>query len=185
MGTTDKKGGTRNDEISMVDLGLFGMLVGALPKSTQLVLAGDLRQLPAVDGVALDQALQFIAAQKLVVDVRLVQTFRFSPEKAAIYARLADQGMAALQEDADGLKRVQFTKPAQLAKYLTEYAKETYLGKEAADLRQALLATPLASLAESPVARRAFTCPRPLQTLPDLRGRILRDVPIDCNLSLQ
>lgn len=88
------------DESSMLDLGLFAALIRALPQNAQLLLAGDLDQLPAVDGLPIDRAIRFLKEAGLIAHVHLTQVQRFAPEKAAAYRRIAEHGLRALEEPA-------------------------------------------------------------------------------------
>lgn len=111
------------DEISMVDQGLFAWIVDALPHDAQLILAGDLGQLPAVEGRAVDQALRFLTAQGLVDQARLTQVHRFSAQKTAAYAALQAQGLPGLTGKENEIAIQPIRKAGELAGFLADYAK--------------------------------------------------------------
>lgn len=84
------------DEVSMLDLGLLGFLVTAMPATSRLILCGDLDQLPAVSGVPVGPALEFLREHGLICPITLHKTHRFSGERAEFYRKIAADGIAAL-----------------------------------------------------------------------------------------
>ena len=78
------------DECSMVDLALFRALVVALPARTQLVLVGDVDQLPSVGAGAV---LSDVIASGAATVVRLTEIFRQAAQsKIVTSAHLINQG---------------------------------------------------------------------------------------------
>ena len=78
------------DECSMVDLALFRALVVALPPRTQLVLVGDVDQLPSVGAGAV---LADVIASGAATVVRLTEIFRQAAQsKIVTSAHLINQG---------------------------------------------------------------------------------------------
>ena len=147
------------DEISMLDLFLFTSALHALAPGAQLVLAGDLEQLPAVDGLPIDEAIRFVSEQQIVSHVHLTQVQRFSAEKANAYRWIAAQGFAALENPAvaEVIARVRIANAQALQVYADTYA-EDYLGSnEARELRVAFAR--LGENADIPpaLAERAFS----------------------------
>jgi len=114
------------DEISMVDLGLFVRLIAALPLHAQLVLAGDTGQLPAVDGIAIAEALGFLISSKLLTHIELTETHRFSATKAAVYSAIQHGGISAIDANAEGIHITEMHGTRALFRYLEQYAKETF-----------------------------------------------------------
>jgi exodeoxyribonuclease V alpha subunit len=170
------------DEISMVDLGLLALLLQAMPAGAQLILAGDLRQLPAVEGIAIDQTLGFLTTQGLAVDVRLEQAYRFSAGKAALYARIFHEGIAGLSGESGELKHEVFTQINQLYAYLTQYAEQTYLAPDTMVLRKKLLAIPFASLAASELLHEAFAFIKSRIILTELREGVLGSTALSAHI---
>jgi len=115
------------DEISMVDLGLFAALIDALPHHAQLILAGDLNQLPAVEGVPIDEALNYLRREALLTDARLTKTFRFSPQEARTYAEIAAHGLDGISEsETIKIRRASVT---EALTRIDTYAHDLFLGK--------------------------------------------------------
>lgn len=125
------------DEISMVDLGLFAALVSALPGHAQLVLAGDLNQLPAIDGLPIDATVNLLAEQGLLAHTALTAVRRFSAEKAGAYAALAKAGIAAIDNRVDGIRLTEMPR-RELMLFLAAYAAERFCTATAGALRSAL-----------------------------------------------
>lgn len=127
------------DEISMLDLFLFTSAVNALAPGAQLLLAGDLEQLPAVDGLPIDEAIRFLSEQQIVSHVHLTQVQRFSAEKASAYRLIAVQGFAALENPAvtEVIARVRITNAQALQVYADTYAEDYLDSNEARELRVA------------------------------------------------
>lgn len=117
------------DEISMVELSLFTALIDALPPHAQLVVAGDLNQLPAVGGLPVDRALALLTEQNLIQHSALTVVHRFSAEKAALYAAIAVQGIAAATDF------LQTFTPRELTHFITGYALEHYASAASNALR--------------------------------------------------
>lgn len=126
------------DEISMLDLFLFTAAVRSLAPGAQLLLAGDLEQLPAVDGLPIDEAIRFVSEQQIIGHVHLTQVQRFSADKANAYRMISAQGFAALENPAvaEVIARVRINNAQALQVYADTYA-ENYLGSnEARELRE-------------------------------------------------
>ncbi len=118
------------DEISMVDLGLFSRVIAALPAHAQIVLAGDTGQLPAVDGIAIAEALQFLQARELIAHLHLTQTHRFSAAKGATYAALQQGGLQAISPDAEGIEIRNLQSVRDLYLFADSYARENFCSVE-------------------------------------------------------
>jgi exodeoxyribonuclease V alpha subunit len=127
------------DEISMLDLGLFAAAIRALPEAAQLLLAGDLDQLPAVDGLPIDRAIRFLSAESVIAHVHLTQVQRFAPEKANAYRSIAEHGIRALDNPgvAAVVKHLQLKGPAALGDTLDRYTRERLCSKKAETIRNA------------------------------------------------
>lgn len=125
------------DEISMVDLGLFAALISALPPQTQVILAGDLNQLPAVDGIPLDATVKFLATEGLLKQTALTQVRRFSAEKAEAFAAIAANGITAITNQTQGIQSIEMAK-RELHGFLADYAKTRFCTAEAEALRAEL-----------------------------------------------
>ena len=69
------------DEASMIDIGLFHSLLAAIPKNAQLVLVGDVDQLPSVGP---GSVLADIIASNAATVVRLTEIFRQAKESRII-----------------------------------------------------------------------------------------------------
>jgi len=88
------------DECSMVDLALFRALVVALPARTQLVLVGDVDQLPSVGAGAV---LADVIASGAATVVRLTEIFRQAAQsKIVTSAHLINQGQLPELDSAPG-----------------------------------------------------------------------------------
>lgn len=127
------------DEISMLDLGLFSAVINALPRHARLVIAGDLAQLPAVDGMPIDACLDFLRAGKLVRPVNLTKVYRFSAERSQNYAHIAAKGLAGIGENADGIALRPVQNSGELGRLLDLYARERFASATAAALRERIL----------------------------------------------
>lgn len=114
------------DEISMVDLGLFARLIAALPLHAQLVIAGDIGQLPAVDGIAIGPALEFLKVHRLLRHIELTVTHRFSAEKAAIYSALQRDGITAVNGQSNGISVTRLSDTQSLYNYVDTYTREFF-----------------------------------------------------------
>ncbi|AFM10825.1 ATP-dependent DNA helicase [Turneriella parva] len=130
------------DEISMVDLGLFARLIGALPLHAQVVLAGDIGQLPAVDGIAIAPALEFLAEQGLLTHLELTVTHRFSASKAAVYAALQSDGISAVTAQSEGIRLIEIQDTQALNLHVENYAREIYRTPGFTALAERLAQTP-------------------------------------------
>ncbi|MBN8221607.1 MAG: AAA family ATPase [Spirochaetes bacterium] len=146
------------DEISMLDLFLFSATLRALPPGAQLLLAGDLEQLPAVDGLPIDEAIRFISERQIMSHVHLTQVQRFSAEKAHAYRLLAAKGFAALEEPAVAgvIDRVRISNANALQVYTDAYAEEYLNGKDARMLREAFARIQETSDLTAALAEQAF-----------------------------
>lgn len=127
------------DEISMVDLGLFAALVSALPTHAQLVLAGDLNQLPAIDGLPIDAAVRLLAEEGLLAHTALTAVRRFSADKAEAYAAIAKAGIGAIDNRTDGIRLTEMPR-RELTPFLAGYAAERFCSTTAGELRAAVRA---------------------------------------------
>lgn len=125
------------DETSMVDLGLFAALVSALPAHAQLVLAGDLNQLPAIEGMPIDATINLLAEEGLLAHTALTKVRRFSAEKAAAYAAIAATGIGAIDNATPGIALTDLPR-RELQPFLTAYATERFCSAEAMRLRSEL-----------------------------------------------
>lgn len=125
------------DEISMLDLGLFAALVSALPRHAQLVLAGDLNQLPAIEGLPIDPCIGLLAEEGLLAHTALTAVRRFSVEKAEAYAAIAKAGITAIDNKTDGIRLTEMPR-RELKPFLTAYAAERFCTAAAGELRLAL-----------------------------------------------
>jgi len=132
------------DEISMIDLGLFAALVSALPPHVQLILAGDLNQLPAIEGMPIDATINLLAAEGLLAHTALTTVRRFSADKAAAYAAIAAAGIAAIDNQTSGIALKNMPR-RELQPFLASYAVERFCNAEAHELRSALRAGFLSS----------------------------------------
>lgn len=112
------------DEISMVDQGLFALIVDALPQAAQLIMAGDLAQLPAVEGRPVDHALRFLTAHGLISQARLSQVYRFSATRAEAYAALQERGIQGLAGKENEIAIEPLRKTGEFTDFLKNYAKE-------------------------------------------------------------
>lgn len=130
------------DEISMVDLGLLAQLVSALPQHTQLILAGDLDQLPAVDGLPLDAFIRFIQEQRLIQHIALSSVHRFSETRASLYRQISAHGLSAISAATADMSLTELHGITELHRFVENYALETYLTKDAVALRKKLDSTP-------------------------------------------
>jgi len=85
------------DEMSMVDIVLFGSLLKALKRGTRLIMAGDSDQLPSVGP---GNVLHDILKSELIPSVRLNEIFR-QAEKSRIVtnAHRINQGLMPLEND--------------------------------------------------------------------------------------
>jgi len=128
------------DEVSMVTLSLFTDLIAALPDHARLCLAGDMRQLPAVDGMPVEPLLRFLRENKLIAPVHLTQARRFPAARVQVYDTLAVDGLAALPAEADGLRRRRFAHNHEFQDFLETYAREVFLGGTAERLFGSLTA---------------------------------------------
>ncbi len=127
------------DEISMVDLGLFASLVSALPAQAQLILAGDLNQLPAIDGEPIDATIDLLANAGLLEHTALTAVRRFSADKARAYAAIAAAGIGAIDDQVEGIHLQPMPRRA-LPQFLATYAAERFCNAEAEQLRSSLRA---------------------------------------------
>jgi exodeoxyribonuclease V alpha subunit len=123
------------DEISMVDLGLLTMLVNALPPQIQLVIAGDLDQLPAVDGIPVDNFISLLIKLNLIAHVHLTKTHRFSTAMAESFANIRTRGLAGISEKSEGLHREGVIDRNKLAVIIEAYARDHYCNSQAGELR--------------------------------------------------
>jgi exodeoxyribonuclease V alpha subunit len=127
------------DEISMVDLGLFARLVAAVPRHAQIVLAGDIGQLPAVDGIAIAPALDFLKEHGLLAHLELTETHRFSAAKAAVYSALQREGIAAVNAQSEGIRIVEIRDNQALHHHVDDYAREIYCTPQLSALAEQLV----------------------------------------------
>ncbi len=127
------------DEISMLDLGLFAAAVRALPEAAQLLLAGDLDQLPAIDGLAIDRAIRFFSAEGVIAHVHLTQVQRFATEKANAYRSISEHGIRALSDPgvAAVVKHIELKGPAALGEIIDRYTRERLCSEKVENLRSA------------------------------------------------
>ncbi len=128
------------DEISMVDLDLFVLLVNAIPPNAHLILAGDLNQLPAVEGKPIDNCLQFLRETGLVEHIELKITHRFSKERAASYERILAKGIQGIEESSEGIELRSFVRESEVAATLESSVVERFKSPEVHAL-QSLIAS--------------------------------------------
>lgn len=126
------------DEISMVNLGLFTTLIAALPDHARVILAGDLGQLPAVEGMSIDCCLSMLENCKLVTRVHLTKVFRFSETKSMTYQRIAQSGLAAINAASEGVTLHQLKNAAECRALLERNAAERFESKTARNFRRHL-----------------------------------------------
>jgi exodeoxyribonuclease V alpha subunit len=87
------------DEVSMVDLVLFCHLLNALPPSCQLLLVGDVDQLPSVGP---GSVLREVIASEVVEVARLTEIFRqAAASRIVVNAHRVNRGASLLLEDGD------------------------------------------------------------------------------------
>ncbi|MBV6494664.1 MAG: RecBCD enzyme subunit RecD [Turneriella sp.] len=125
------------DEVSMLNLFLLSSLVHALPPHAQLVLVGDLQQLPTIDGIAVDKAIHFLVQEKIVHHIHLTEAKRFSENKNNAYKRIAQEGFAALQdkEVASEISTIPLSDRNALYKEIDTFIEKNLLDKVAQKLR--------------------------------------------------
>lgn len=157
------------DEISMVDRGLFIALVAALPASAQLILAGDLGQLPAVEGRSISKTIRFLTGEQLLAHAQLSETFRFSRAKAEAYAAIQRNGLAGISPDADGLAVEPVSGAGVFPAFLEKYAKEFFCSAGALDLRRRLAEHSSAGAIPDEILKDAFAFLRRTILLTELR----------------
>lgn len=119
------------DEISMVDLDLFVLLVNAIPSNAHLILAGDLNQLPAVEGKPIDNCLKFLRETSLIEHVELKITHRFSKERAANYERILAEGIQGIADSGEGIELRRFTSESEVAATLESSVVQRFNSPEA------------------------------------------------------
>jgi exodeoxyribonuclease V alpha subunit len=144
------------DEISMVDLGLFARLIAALADHAQILLAGDTGQLPAVDGMPIDEALTFLCSRGLLAHLHLTQTHRFSAAKAATYAALQRDGLQAIEAGAAGMQIRELHGIRDLYDFADKYAREEFCSDERRALGAKLSSTNLTPDEWNMTAREAL-----------------------------
>lgn len=128
------------DEISMLDLGLFTALISALPDHARVVLAGDLGQLPAVDGMPIDHCLAFLEHCGLVARVHLSKVYRFSEGRARTYQRIAESGLSGIDEHSEGVSLHAVRYAAEARDLLERHAAERFHSAAASRFRERLAA---------------------------------------------
>ncbi|MFZ5629807.1 MAG: ATP-dependent DNA helicase [Spirochaetota bacterium] len=144
------------DEISMLDLGLFAALIDALPDHARVVLAGDLGQLPAVDGMPIDHCLAFLQSCRLVTDVHLTQVHRFTEARALTYRRIAESGVAAIDEASEGVSLLHLRNAAEARERLERQAVERFHSKTADEFRRRLHSAATQAGPDENLAREVF-----------------------------
>ncbi len=144
------------DEISMLDLGLFAALIDALPDHARVVLAGDLGQLPAVDGIPIDHCLAFLENSGLVARVHLTQVFRFSEARSQTYQRIARAGLKAIDETCEGVSLHRLKNAAECRALIERNAAERFHSQTARDFRKRLKAARDRDTPDIPLAREIF-----------------------------
>lgn len=145
------------DEISMLDLGLFAALIDALPDHARVVLAGDLGQLPAVSGMPIDHCLAFLERCGLVKRVHLTKVYRFTAARALTYQRIAESGLAAIDESCEGVSLLSFRNAAEIREYLAHRAVERFSSKTAQDFRHLLAACTLQAETDAKLFDEVFS----------------------------
>lgn len=144
------------DEISMLDLGLFAALIDALPDHARVVLAGDLGQLPAVDGMPIDHCLAFLENCKLVTRVHLTKVFRFTEARSLTYQRIAQSGLSAIDEACEGVSLHRLKNAAECRAMLERNAAERFHSQTASDFRTRLVADAERGNPDTALAREIF-----------------------------
>lgn len=144
------------DEISMLDLGLFAALIDALPDHARVVLAGDLGQLPAVDGMPIDHCLAFLERCRLVTHVHLAQVYRFNEARSLTYRRIAESGISAIDETSEGVTLLSLKNSAEARVLLERNATSRFLSQPAQAFRQRLKAAADHKGPDAPLAREIF-----------------------------
>lgn len=144
------------DEISMLDLGLFTALIDALPAHARVLLAGDLAQLPAVDGIAIDNCLAFLENSRLVTHVKLTRVHRFTEARALTYRRIAASGLAAIDDSCEGVTLLRLRNGAEGRELLERRAAERFDSETAHAFRQRLAEATDGAACEPELAREIF-----------------------------
>jgi exodeoxyribonuclease V alpha subunit len=145
------------DEISMLDLGLFTALIGALPDHARVVLAGDLGQLPAVEGMPIEHCLAFLEKCRLVTRVHLTQVFRFTEARSLTYQRIAESGLQAIDENSEGVSLHTVRHAADVRDLLERRAAERFHSVTALALRRRLAADSANNKPDKELAREVFS----------------------------
>jgi exodeoxyribonuclease V alpha subunit len=145
------------DEISMLDLGLFATLIDALPDHARVVLAGDLGQLPAVTGMPIDHCLAFLESCRLVTRVHLTKVYRFTEARSLTYRRIAESGVAAIDDTCEGVTLLRLRNAAEAREKLEHNAVERFHSQTAQEFRRRLAACTLQAETDAELFREVFT----------------------------
>lgn len=144
------------DEISMLDLGLFTALIDALPDHARVVLAGDLGQLPAVDGMPIEHCLAFLQRLRLVTRIHLTQVYRFTEARALTYRRIAESGISAIDEHSEGVTLLSLKSSAEARMLLERHLCTRFHSPAAQAFRQRLQSAAEHTGPDASLAREIF-----------------------------